>query len=140
MKRGRGYVFSREINGSHIPQRVQNLVIRNYCEKNDLIYLLSGTEYKMHESFMVLKSLVRDSKSYDSLVFYSVHMLPQSDSIRKHFLQTLLDNGKSARFAIEEIRVKSKEDLKVIDDIYLTKKLSSYIPQNSNLKSIFENQ
>ena len=32
----RGYIFSRPFMGERVPQHVQNLVIRDYCEKNGL--------------------------------------------------------------------------------------------------------
>ena len=34
----RGYIFSRRIENSIIPQRVQNLVIKDYCERNNLFF------------------------------------------------------------------------------------------------------
>ena len=33
-----------------VPQHVQNIVIRDYCSKKDIQYLLSSTEYAMENS------------------------------------------------------------------------------------------
>ena len=33
--------------GERCPQNIQNLVLRDYCQKIDCEYLLSGTEYAM---------------------------------------------------------------------------------------------
>ena len=46
-----GYISSREIDGNIIPQKVQNLVIRDYAERYNMNLLLSSTEYKMKNSF-----------------------------------------------------------------------------------------
>ena len=35
-KKVRGYIFSRSFMGERVPQHVQNIVIRDYCEKNNL--------------------------------------------------------------------------------------------------------
>ena len=44
----RGYIFSRAFAGQRIPQHMQNLVIRDYCQRNGHTYLLSAAEYAMH--------------------------------------------------------------------------------------------
>ena len=68
MKKLRGYIFSRPFYGERVPQNIQNLVIRNYCEKNSFIYLLSIVEYCIEETFLnenpesVPKGLNSDSK------------------------------------------------------------------------------
>ena len=51
MKRARGYIFSRSFMGERAPQHVQNIVIRDFCKKKSLSYLLSATEYRMKNSF-----------------------------------------------------------------------------------------
>ena len=43
----RGYIFSREFMGERVPQNVQNLFIRDFCNKKNFQYLLSATEYAM---------------------------------------------------------------------------------------------
>ena len=47
----RGYIFSRPFHGNRVPQHVQNMVIRDYCQRNGLNYLLSATEYAMPDPF-----------------------------------------------------------------------------------------
>jgi sporadic carbohydrate cluster protein (TIGR04323 family) len=43
----RGYIASRPVRGQDWPQHVQNLVVRDYAQRNGLHYLLSATEYAM---------------------------------------------------------------------------------------------
>ena len=47
-----GYIFSREIDGNLIPQKVQNLVIRDYALRSSKNLLLSSTEYKLKKSYL----------------------------------------------------------------------------------------
>ena len=72
----RGYIFSRRIEGNLIPQRVQNLVIKDYCERHKLFFKLSATEYKMENCYLMLKSVLKNLNSIDGIVFYSIFMLP----------------------------------------------------------------
>ena len=51
----RGYVGSRIYQCGDFPQAVQNMVIRNYCQKHQLTYLLSATEYAMPGCYMILE-------------------------------------------------------------------------------------
>ena len=68
----KGYNFSRPFLGERAPQHVQNIVIRNYCEKNNHKFLLSSTEYAKEDSFYILQELISNLYDYDGLVFYSL--------------------------------------------------------------------
>ena len=57
----KGYISSRSFMGERVPQSVQNLVIRDYCKSNHLIFELSSTEYAMNESYYVLRQLLQNS-------------------------------------------------------------------------------
>ena len=63
MKKLRGYIFSRYFLGERIPQYVQNLVLRDYCDKKKHEYLLSATEYTMGNSFLALQQTLNDMKN-----------------------------------------------------------------------------
>jgi sporadic carbohydrate cluster protein (TIGR04323 family) len=58
----RGYIFSRTIDGSFIPHRVQNLVIKDYCQRKKLFFKLSATEYKMKDSYIMLNAVLKGIK------------------------------------------------------------------------------
>ena len=60
MKGYRGYIFSRNINGNFIPQRVQNLVIRDFADRKKIVFKLSSTEYNMKNCYIMLNSLIKD--------------------------------------------------------------------------------
>ena len=72
----RGYVSSRLVDGQLVPQRVQNLVIRDYCRQSKLDYLLSLTEYVIEDSFVMLATLLEELPSLEGVVFYSLFQLP----------------------------------------------------------------
>ena len=45
--------------GERVPQHVQNIVIKIFCQKNNFNFLLSATEYSMNNSFYILNQLVK---------------------------------------------------------------------------------
>ena len=57
MKGYRGYIFSRSINKNFIPQRVQNLVIRDFAYRKKIFFKLSLTEYNMKNCYIMLNTI-----------------------------------------------------------------------------------
>ena len=47
----KGYVSSAKINGSQIPQSLQNLKIRDFANLNNINFELSITEYNFKKKF-----------------------------------------------------------------------------------------
>ena len=120
----RGYIFSRKIDGNFIPQRVQNLVIKDFCNRNNFFFKLSATEYKMINSYMMLKSLLKNLKNLDGIVFYSLFMLPDDKIDRVNLIQKIFIKKKKIAFALEEIIVESIGDFGKVETIYNIKKNS----------------
>lgn len=121
----RGYIFSREINGQMIPQRVQNLVLREYARKSGLLYLLSATEYHMPGSFMMLESLYPSLEELEGLLFYSISMLPESKAGRQKLYKELAANRCGLRFALEELSFAKPGDEALIEDVLAVRRISA---------------
>ena len=117
----RGYIFSRKIKGLIIPQKVQNLVIRDYANRKKLFFKLSKVEYSFTKSYLMLKSLVKEMKYLIGLIFYSLYLLPDSKNERINFLSQIIKNKKQIHFALEEIVIKNKKELQKIEDIFFVK-------------------
>lgn len=111
----RGYIFSRDIKGNFIPQRVQNLVIKDFCKRKNLFFKLSSAEYIMENSFLMLRSILKDVKLIDGVVFYSIEMLPSKKKLREDILNNLIKNKKKIFFALEEIEINHIKAIKKID-------------------------
>ena len=71
--------------GERVPQHVQNIVIKDFCQKNNFNFLLSATEYSMKDSFYILNQLVNSYKSNINFVFEN--NLIQSDLIKSLWLK-----------------------------------------------------
>ena len=122
MKGYRGYIFSRKINGNFIPQRVQNLVIRDFALKKKIFFKLSSTEYNMENCYIMLNSLIKDINKIDGIIFYSIEMLADDKKKILKLIDFFIKKKKTIFFAVEELKLSSKNDLKKIKEILLIKK------------------
>lgn len=99
----RGYIGSRMAFGRSVPQGIQQMVIRDYCQRNSLEFMLSATEYIMDGSTMILDSALREES--DGIVFYSIALLPNSATKRAK----LYISGKSIKFAAENLPMLNRD-------------------------------
>ena len=118
-----GYISSREIDGSIIPQKVQNLVIRDYSQRLNKNLLLSSTEYKMKNSFLMFNSLIsKKNNKFKGIIIYSLFMLRNFPNIKK-ILFKLKNNDIRLFCALEEIEIKNKSDLGSLKKIFYISKI-----------------
>jgi len=121
MNRVRGYIFSRPFMGERVPQHVQNLVIRDYCKKEGLQYLLSATEYAMANSYLILQEVLDELPKLYGIVFYSLFLLPEDAVERDRVIQIILKKEKTIYFAVEGLKVSHKQEHVRIENIWQVK-------------------
>jgi sporadic carbohydrate cluster protein (TIGR04323 family) len=121
-KRLRGYIFSRQFMEERAPQHVQNIVIRDYCSKKNIHYLLSATEYAMENSTLMLRQLVKDLPSIDGIVAYSLFQMPEDDYERRSIFNSILSLKKEIHFALEGLTLYDNATQNHIENIWQVKK------------------
>lgn len=129
----RGYIFSRPIKNSLIPQKVQNLVIRDYCSRKNLFFKLSAVEYSSKNSYLMLNLILKELKNLKGLIFYSLFMLPEDRKKRQKFFNQIFLKKSEIHFALEEIIINKKKDLNLIEKIF-------YIEKNKKNFKWFKNE
>lgn len=117
----RGYVFSRPFMGERVPQHVQNLVIRDYCEKNSLHFLLSVSEYAMDDCHLMLSLVLEELNKIDGIALYSLFQLPKEIKKRNEIYNTVLEQKKALYFCVEGLRLTSKEERDRVENLWLVK-------------------
>ena len=122
MKKVRGYNFSRDFMGERVPQHVQNIVIRDFCQKRKLNFLLSASEYSMPNSFHILNDLMNNMSGIYGIVAYSLFQMPYNDNERKKIFNKILKKKKKIFFACENLEILKREDIDRIENIWLVKK------------------
>jgi sporadic carbohydrate cluster protein (TIGR04323 family) len=121
MKKLKGYIFSRSFMGERVPQHVQNLVIRDYCQKNNYQYLLSATEYAMEGCHLILEQLVQEICAVDGIALYSMYQLPEDSNKRKDIIQRILQAESSLHFCVEGLSILNQETFIRVEDIWKVK-------------------
>lgn len=122
MNKVRGYIFSRPFMTERVPQHVQNLVIRDYCNRNNLQYLLSATEYAMAGSFLIHGQIMNELDDVDGVVAYSVFQLPENASHRKKIYQQIIKQKKTYHFAVEGLNFNDEQGCDRIEMLWQIKK------------------
>jgi|TARA_B100001093_G_C26223985_1_gene757330 sporadic carbohydrate cluster protein (TIGR04323 family) len=136
MKNVRGYNFSRPFMGERVPQHVQNIVIKDFCTKNNLNFLLSATEYSMNNSSYILSELINDLDNMHGIVAYSIFQLPEENKKRKEFLRKILKKKKIIFFACENLKVTNNIEMKAIDTLWKIRKTMQKSKVNEIYKTI----
>ena len=120
----KGYIFSRSFFGERVPQHIQNIVLRDYCKKNNSNLILSSTEYKTKNSTYILEEILENLQNYDGIIFYSLFQLPENKKLRFKIYHKILRKKKQLNFAVENIKLKKKTDLIDVEKIFLLKSSS----------------
>ena len=111
--------------GERAPQHVQNIVIRDYCERAGYQYALSATEYAMSGSSLMLVQLVESIQSVDGIVAYSLFQLPEDQKMRERLCKAVLKAGKELHFAVENIAASSENSLARLEVLWRVKQSAS---------------
>lgn len=115
----RGYISSRPVLGSRVPQHVQNLVIRDYAGRRGLSYKLSGTEYVMPGCYMMLEQLLAELTSLEGIICYTMFMLPRNRARRGAVFERLIERGGVLHAAVEMVSISTRRDIDRVEDIFM---------------------
>jgi sporadic carbohydrate cluster protein (TIGR04323 family) len=129
MKSLKGYVSSRPFMGERVAQHVQNTILRDYCNKIRAEYLLSGTEYAMENSFLMLNELVNEVPRVDGIVAFSLFQLPKEYNLRNNIYKNILMRKGELHFALEGLSIATDTDIKRIEDIWAVRQALSECPE-----------
>ena len=83
-----------------------------------MTYLLSGTEYAIPESSLMLQKLLDGLERLDGIVLYSLFQLPECPKVRQEIYQRVLKQKKSMHFAVETLMLQDEKDCQRLEDIW----------------------
>ena len=123
----RGYIGARPLMGSRTPQHVQNIVIRDYARRKNLMFLLSAVEHVMPGSYMVLEDILDELPRLRGFICYSIFMLPPDPASRHAIYDRVLREEADMHAAVEEISLASMQDIRAVEDILLVQKYATIL-------------
>lgn len=112
--------------GERVPQHVQNVFLRSYCNQKNFNLFLSASEYTMNNSYIVLKKIVNELNHLDGIIAYSLFQMPYEDEERLEIFHSLHRDKKKIFFAVEDISIFSSNDIRQADEIWRIKKTLKY--------------
>lgn len=118
--RYRGYIHSNMLERS-VPQSIQQQVIRAYCERLGLEFMLSATEYTIPGCTVMLETALRELSVIDGICAYSIWALPEDKAKRMAVYKTVIDANKVMLFAAENISIRTKVDVGKLEDIFMVR-------------------
>ena len=124
----RGYIASRPVRGQDWPQHVQNLVVRDYAQRNGLHYLLSATEYAMDGCYMNLETVLGELDRIQGVICFSLFMLPRRAERRHAIYRRIFEAGADLHGALESMAIRTPEDVARLEDIFLVDRVTARTP------------
>lgn len=134
-----GYVTSRPFAGGRAPQHVQNLVIRDYCNRNELPFRMSAVEYAMPGCHMVLEGMLDALHGLDGIVLYSLFLLPERRDKRRAVYNRLLTAGAGLHAAVEDMSADDAAGIARIEDIWRVSETEAHAPPLHEIRNATTN-
>jgi sporadic carbohydrate cluster protein (TIGR04323 family) len=106
-----GYIFSRNIDGGIVSHRVQNIIIKDYGEKNNYQISLSATELNLENAYNVLFDNLNSKRN---VFFYSLGMFPKENKLRQDVYQLIRKFDLTIHFCAECL-ILNKENIEDFD-------------------------
>ena len=130
----RGYISSREIHGAYYPQNVQNLILRNFAKENNIELQLSGTEWNIEKSFLMLRSII--SEKNNGILLFSIFQIYENSSFFYDIVRKIIKKKKIIVFALENISISSEKELQNLSKIFKITEVTSSRDYTKDYKKI----
>jgi sporadic carbohydrate cluster protein (TIGR04323 family) len=125
-KATKAYTTPRSFGGFQIPITLQSTTLRNYCEKNNLIFHLHVVENQIPNTYLVLETLVEKAGQYDGIAMCSVSMLPSDREYQRSVVKRVLEHGCSLHFTFEQIVISSVDQTAELEELISLIELSPH--------------
>jgi sporadic carbohydrate cluster protein (TIGR04323 family) len=125
-KATKAYTTPRSFGGFQIPITLQSTTLRNYCEKNNLIFHLHVVENQIPNTYLVLEAIVEKANQYDGIAMCSVSMLPNDRVYRRLIVKRTLEQGCALHFTFEQIVISSVDQTAELEELVALIELSPH--------------
>jgi sporadic carbohydrate cluster protein (TIGR04323 family) len=83
------YVTNKKFGPYYLPVRFQNKLLKQYCDENNLAFSLPAGEIIFGDSFVQLRSLIKNTEKNEGLLFISAHVFPKETKLRNEIIFNL---------------------------------------------------
>ena len=114
-----GYNFCGAVHGTVIPQRLQNLCIRDYARGKGFNITFSVSEYTdPQRSLMLFAQFEFKDRVLSGFVFFSLLLLPIDPVRRKEFYERALAARHTVYFALEDLSMSTAAEAAEMERLY----------------------
>lgn len=100
-----------------LPVSIQNILMKDFCQKNDLMFLLGIDEFVFPDCYLRLVDISLNLTELQGIVMCSMFMLPPGFEAREAIFERLLRNNCSLALVFESQIVKTREGFDQIHDM-----------------------
>jgi len=125
-KATKAYTTPRSFGGFQIPITLQSTTLRNYCEKNSLIFHLHVVENQIPNTYLVLEALVEKANQYGGIAMCSVSMLPIDREHRRSIVKRILEQDCALHFTFEQVVISSIDQTAEFEELVSLIELSPH--------------
>ena len=127
----RAYVSSRPFGSYNIPVPLQSLALRDYCNNNNMMFVLPVNENIFPHSYMVLEGMIQDLSGYEGVLMCSMHMLPERAERRRQIYSRILEQGCSLHLVFERLMIDSPETVEQVEELVKLNQIVPRLPRQS---------
>ena len=115
----RTYCTHQPFGGFQIPVPVQNIVVREYARRNQLLLKLSVNELFLPGCYLGLQGLLEQLPRLEGLFMASLFVLPEDAEVRERVYAALLRESASLHLVMESVVASSRADFERIEEILM---------------------
>ena len=106
------YVSSRKFGNWRLPVPMQNIILKDYCDKNDYIFNVSMNELNIRSSLTILNTILKNLKNDQGILMCSYKMIASDQKKSLKIISEGLKFGVEWHFAFENTKISNIKDLK----------------------------
>ena len=114
----RGYSTHREFGGNRIPVPIQNLMMRDYTSRRNLMFKLGIDEFNFPNCYLRLMSLLEELPTLEGIVMCSLFMLPKEQGVRLSIYEAFFDHGAALHLIMENAIVQHPDDVAYVEELF----------------------
>ena len=119
----RGYCTHNTFGEYRLPIPAQNILYRDYANKNGLHLKLSVNELYFPGCYLNLHSLMEDLPKLEGVLMCSFYMLPTEKKIRQTIYDCILESECELHFVLESIILRNVKNVEYLEQIFQVRKL-----------------
>ena len=104
------YITTRKIGHYLIPPPLQIMLIRKYCQSNNILFSLPVEELIFENCFIELQGIIINNSKIDGIIMPSIFLLPNNSKKRKYYFEKFKERKIQLHFILESIIIDWKKN------------------------------